>query len=220
MESAESLPHNLIHAALRWPYVRPLLYDQGFIACFDAKDGKELYGKRRLPNGRSFTSSPWAYNGKVFCLNEDGMTFVIKAGDVFEEVGTNPLAEDDMCMATPAIAGDRLIIRTSGRGSIASSLRPAKRKDDCSPHEIDNRRGPGATAADRKPEDLSVPVGARDLLEALSEAARARRPALRPAQERLAEGPRTFASHIEANGGNATAALGHSARCVTEKIVP
>ena len=92
-----------------------VLYDLGFIACFDAKDGKELYGKRRLPNGRAFTSSPWAYNGKMFCLNEDGVTFVIKAGDVFEEVGMNQLAEDDMCMATPAIAGDRLIIRTSAR---------------------------------------------------------------------------------------------------------
>lgn len=92
-----------------------VLYDQGFIACFDAKDGKELYSKRRLPNARAFTSSPWAYNGKVFCLNEDGVTFVIKAGEVFEELGTNALAEDDMCMATPAIAGDRLIIRTSAR---------------------------------------------------------------------------------------------------------
>ena len=91
------------------------LYDQGLIACFDAKDGKELYSKRRLPNGRSFTSSPWAYNGKVFCRNEDDVTFVIKAGNVFELLGTNPLAEEDMRMATPAIVGDRLIIRTSSR---------------------------------------------------------------------------------------------------------
>jgi outer membrane protein assembly factor BamB len=92
-----------------------VLYDQGLIACFGAEDGEELYAKRRLPNGRSFTSSPWAYDGKVFCLNEDGVTFVIKAGDVFEFLSTNTLAEDDMCMATPAIANDRLIIRTSAR---------------------------------------------------------------------------------------------------------
>ena len=57
-----------------------VLYDQGLIACFDAKDGKELYSKRRLPNARAVHRSPWAYNGKVFCLNEDGVTFVIKAG--------------------------------------------------------------------------------------------------------------------------------------------
>jgi uncharacterized phage protein gp47/JayE len=51
----------------------------------------------------------------VFFLNEDGVTFVLKAGDAFELSHTNSLAEDDMCMATPAIAGDRLLIRSSAR---------------------------------------------------------------------------------------------------------
>ena len=59
--------------------------------------------------------SPWAYDGKIFCLNEDGVTYVLAAGDQFELLHTNALAEDDMCMATPAIAGDRLLIRTSSR---------------------------------------------------------------------------------------------------------
>ena len=92
-----------------------VLYDRGLLACFNARSGDALYEPQRLPNGRAFTSSPWAYGGKVFCLNEDGETFVIKAGDKFELLHTNPLAEDDMCMATPAIAGDRLLIRTSAR---------------------------------------------------------------------------------------------------------
>lgn len=92
-----------------------VLYDRGLVACFDPRDGKEIFGVQRLPNGRAFTSSPWAYNGKVFCLNEDGVTFVVKAGDEFELLHTNALAEDDMGMATPAIAGDRLLIRTSAR---------------------------------------------------------------------------------------------------------
>jgi hypothetical protein len=51
----------------------------------------------------------------VFCLNEDGVTFVVKAGDQFELLHTNTLAEDDMGMATPAIVGDRLLIRTAAR---------------------------------------------------------------------------------------------------------
>jgi outer membrane protein assembly factor BamB len=92
-----------------------VLYDRGLFACFDPRDGKQIVGLERLPNGRSFTSSPWGYNGKVFCLNEDGVTFVLKAGDEFELLHTNVLAEDDMGMATPAIAGDRLLIRTSAR---------------------------------------------------------------------------------------------------------
>ncbi len=92
-----------------------VLYDRGMITCLDAKDGREVFGVKRLPNGRAFTSSPWAYNGKVFCLNEDGVTFVLKSGDEFDVLHTNALAEDDMCMATPAMAGDRLIIRTLAR---------------------------------------------------------------------------------------------------------
>ena len=37
------------------------------------------------------------------------------AGDKFELLHTNKLADDDMCMATPAMVGDRLLIRTSAR---------------------------------------------------------------------------------------------------------
>ena len=43
------------------------------------------------------------------------MTFVFNAGNEFELLHSNPLADDDMGMATPAIAGDRLLIRTSAR---------------------------------------------------------------------------------------------------------
>jgi outer membrane protein assembly factor BamB len=89
-----------------------VLLDRGMLACYDAKTGAEVYSKKRLPNGRAFTSSPWAYNDKIFCLNEFGATFVIKAGPEFELLYTNELPEDTMCMATPAIAGDKLLLRT------------------------------------------------------------------------------------------------------------
>jgi hypothetical protein len=36
-------------------------------------------------------------------------------GDPVDLLYTNKLAEDDMGMATPAIAGDKLLIRTSKR---------------------------------------------------------------------------------------------------------
>ncbi len=92
-----------------------VLYDRGLIACFCAATGEPLFKRQRIPKGRHFTVSPWAYDGKVFCLNEDGVTFVLRAGDEFELLHTNELADDDMGMATPAIAGDRLILRTSAR---------------------------------------------------------------------------------------------------------
>jgi outer membrane protein assembly factor BamB len=92
-----------------------ILYDRGFMAAFEAKTGREIYSRKRIPEGRAFTSSPWSYDGKLFCLNEDGVTFVIKTGREFEILHTNPLAEDDMGMATPVIVGDRLLVRTSPR---------------------------------------------------------------------------------------------------------
>lgn len=101
-----------------------VLYDRGLLSCFQASDGKQLFGPERLPNGQAFTSSPWASGGKIYCLNEDGVTCVLKAGDQFELLHTNSLAEDDMCMATPALSGDRLLIRTSARVYCISNNQP------------------------------------------------------------------------------------------------
>jgi outer membrane protein assembly factor BamB len=92
-----------------------VLYDRGLFAAFNPKDGTEIYSAQRIPDGRAFTSSPWAYDGKLFCTNEDGVTFVLRSGEQFELLHTNSLAEDDMCMATPAMVGDRLLIRTAAR---------------------------------------------------------------------------------------------------------
>jgi outer membrane protein assembly factor BamB len=91
------------------------LLDFGFFTCHDAKTGKEIYGKQRIdPSaGSGFTSSPWAYNGKIFCLSEDGDTFIIQAGPEYKLVGKNSL--DEMCMATPAVVRGSLIIRTASR---------------------------------------------------------------------------------------------------------
>lgn len=92
-----------------------VLHDQGFLAAYDATTGTEIYSKQRIPRGGAFTSSPWAYDGKIFCLNEDGETFVFNAGREFVLSHVNKLAADDMSMATPAIASNCLLIRTAAR---------------------------------------------------------------------------------------------------------
>jgi outer membrane protein assembly factor BamB len=89
------------------------LFDRGFLTCHDARTGKEVYGKQRIDAATTaFTSSPWAYNGKIFAISEDGDTFVMQAGPEFKVLRKNSL--DEMAMATPAIAGGSLFIRTSG----------------------------------------------------------------------------------------------------------
>jgi len=96
-----------------------ILYDKGLLARFDLQTGKQTYKARIHPDGAGdFTTSPWAYNGKIFCLNEEGKTFVIKAGDTYELLHVNPLEE--MALATPAIVGDRLLVRTA---SVLYSIR-------------------------------------------------------------------------------------------------
>ena len=90
------------------------VYSQGFLTCHDAKTGEPRYGRKRIdPAASGFTASPWAYNGKIFAASEDGDTFVIEAGPEYRLVGKNSLGE--MMIATPAIVGNSLIIRTVGR---------------------------------------------------------------------------------------------------------
>jgi outer membrane protein assembly factor BamB len=89
-----------------------VLSETGILTRIDAKTGKLDY-RSRLDAGGAFTSSPWAYNGKVFCLSEEGKTFVIAAGEKFELLHINLL--DEMAQATPAIVGDRLLLRTESR---------------------------------------------------------------------------------------------------------
>jgi outer membrane protein assembly factor BamB len=89
------------------------LLDRGFLVAHDARTGDEVYRRQRLEIGNGFTASPWAYNGNIFLLSEDGETFVVKAGPEFEILHTNPLNE--MTLATPAVAQGSLIIRTQSK---------------------------------------------------------------------------------------------------------
>lgn len=92
-----------------------VLLDRGMLSALDPKTGKPFYDRERLAGRNAYTASPWANDGKVFCLNEDGVTSVFAAGDRFKLLHRNRLAEDDMCMASPALAGDSLLIRTAAR---------------------------------------------------------------------------------------------------------
>jgi outer membrane protein assembly factor BamB len=82
----------------------------GMVSCFDAKTGEAKYSKERIPNAGAFWASPWAYDGKIFCLDENGTTHVLKAGPSFEVIGKNSLGRD-VYWSTPAVAGGNVILR-------------------------------------------------------------------------------------------------------------
>ena len=90
------------------------LMDRGIVTSVDPKTGKEIYPRQRIAtDGGTFSASPWAYNGKIFAVNEEGETFVMQAGPEFKLLGRNPLGE--MTLASPAVANGSLIIRTASK---------------------------------------------------------------------------------------------------------
>jgi outer membrane protein assembly factor BamB len=91
-------------------YYRGLLYalmDNGVLVCLDGRTGREYY-RQRL--GGACNSSPVAGNGCVYASNNDGTTFVVRAGRDFRLVSTNWLGE--RITASPAISGSELLYRT------------------------------------------------------------------------------------------------------------
>lgn len=88
-----------------------ILYDRGAVSCYNGRTGELVYEKQQLAkDARAYTASPWANNGKLFFLSEDGDTFIVQAGPEFKLLARNPL--DEMCMATPAALRGNIIIRT------------------------------------------------------------------------------------------------------------
>jgi outer membrane protein assembly factor BamB len=87
--------------------------DNGILTVFDATTGKEIYKARAGGTGNTFSASPWAADGKVYLLSEDGHTFVIEAGDKYVELAKNSM--DEMSFASPALAPNTLFLRTQTR---------------------------------------------------------------------------------------------------------
>ena len=87
-----------------------LLYtvdDSGVAACRDARTGKEIWRKRV---GGNFSASPIYADGKIYFLNEEGESTVIEPGREYKVLGTGKL--DDGFMASPAVSGEALYLRT------------------------------------------------------------------------------------------------------------
>ncbi|HXE52998.1 MAG TPA: PQQ-binding-like beta-propeller repeat protein [Tepidisphaeraceae bacterium] len=90
--------------------VAGLLYmttDAGIATCVDTKTGKEVW------HGRidgDYSASPIYADGRVYFFSEQGVTTVLKPGREFKILAQNPLP--DGFMATPAVVGDAMFLRT------------------------------------------------------------------------------------------------------------
>jgi outer membrane protein assembly factor BamB len=88
-----------------------LLYvvtDNGVMHLLDVQTGELVYTRQRLEPG-TYSSSPLLADGKIYAMNEDGVTTVVKAGREFEILATNSL--DGYTLSTPAISHGHFYIR-------------------------------------------------------------------------------------------------------------
>jgi outer membrane protein assembly factor BamB len=103
------------------PFVpSPILYGEhlymvndmaSIVTCFAAATGK-LAWQERVGTARreGFSASPVAVDGKVFFTNDDGETFVLRAGPTFDLLHVNRIGE--RTLASPALVDGRWYIRT------------------------------------------------------------------------------------------------------------
>lgn len=103
------------------PYVTaPLLYkkvlyvirDGGILSTFDPDTGKVLREERLKDGIGEYYAQPVAGDDKIYFINKEGKVSVIKAGAKWELLSSGDL--DEQVIATPAIAGGRMYVRTEG----------------------------------------------------------------------------------------------------------
>jgi outer membrane protein assembly factor BamB len=83
--------------------------NDNLLTCLDAKTGKVLIDKVRLDSVTSFYASPVAAGGRVYLVDREGVTLVLRQATKVEVLATNKL--DDPIDASPAVVGRQLFLR-------------------------------------------------------------------------------------------------------------
>lgn len=84
-----------------------MLGNRGAVTCLDIETGETVWRERL---GGNHIASPILFGDRVYCCSVTGKTTVFRAGGAFKELAVNQL--DDGFMASPAVDGDALILRT------------------------------------------------------------------------------------------------------------
>jgi outer membrane protein assembly factor BamB len=84
----------------------------GLASCYDAKTGRPLYQDERLGAAGDYYASLVAAGGRIYAVSQQGIVTVWEAGDHLKILAKNNL--DEQIMATPAMGGRTLFVRTAG----------------------------------------------------------------------------------------------------------
>lgn len=79
----------------------------GIVTCIDAASGDQIWQKRI---GGNFSGSPVCIDGNIYCADDEGVVYVIAAGDTFKLLGESKLGRPTR--ATPAVARGAIYWRT------------------------------------------------------------------------------------------------------------
>ncbi len=180
---ADDEPHVVWSTRRHGTYMQtPILYrdllfacnDSGVILCVDPETG-EQWNRQRLGSGQDgFTASPVAAGGKLYFTSEYGEIHVVEASKEMAPVAVNSMGE--VCMATPAISGPELFLRTRHRVvalAEGSQSEPLARAEPM--------------VADNVSEDTPPEIAPLQWLEV--------------PKESLPSAKELFAAHVEARGG-------------------
>jgi outer membrane protein assembly factor BamB len=85
--------------------------DKGRATCLDAKTGALIWGPERTQQG-IVSSSPVVADGKLYVLNERGITTVLTAGPQYKVLATNEL-DGSYTLSSIAVADQALLVRHS-----------------------------------------------------------------------------------------------------------
>jgi outer membrane protein assembly factor BamB len=84
-----------------------MVSDAGIATCIEAKSAKVVWQKRLKGE---FSSSPIYADGRIYCCNQEGQTFVVAASRDYELLATNELETGSM--ASPAVYDKAIYHRT------------------------------------------------------------------------------------------------------------
>jgi outer membrane protein assembly factor BamB len=84
-----------------------VISDGGVASCFDTTNG-EMIWRERIPG--KYSASPLLADGRIYFCSQEGRTTVVADAAEYQELAANQL--EGMHMASPAVTGEDLILRT------------------------------------------------------------------------------------------------------------
>jgi outer membrane protein assembly factor BamB len=86
-----------------------LRQNNGYLSCFNAKTGEEIYSAQKLEGSGNIFASPLAAGGRLYIVGQQGAMYVVQEGPEFKILAKNKL--EDNFIASPVVIGKTLYLR-------------------------------------------------------------------------------------------------------------